>query len=811
MCEPCLPSTHQSQPGMVACEPCELHTTSNAASASCDLCVAGRYHQDNLTASTATCQSCPVHAQCIENHTTLSSILVDLHHWRSGPKTARIYGCLRRHDGGSNCVGSSSPHHTHNAYCVDGAHGPLCEVCETSKFFDSSSARCKSCDAEKTAVIGVVVLVLFLGVFVAWTRLILPRLSRGTFLTHRAGRIQKIGLTLLQQLKTGSILAPAKIIFSFIQLVAEMTSIYDVPLPSSWTLAFQTLHVARFELVAPECVGGFYNYLLLRTTIPVAIMLLTNAISVALLAAHAPACTPKVMRRASLLDKLRAFRSQFRRHQPAFLSAAPSPTSGGPLSEQPQSKPQLSHARSSNPKNLQQLDLAPSATPRGKQDEEMANKRPSSFKQAAFNASPINLLIIYVLVGVISADICKAWSCKKFETSSESGEYISRLRSDMLIDCGSGAHAQIKTLALGLLGMWPITVMVAFGALLAAAHNSIRHRRPTRFSSSLAFLHRDFHPEWYFWELINLLERLVLLGLVLIFVPDNIAFIRLLVGWLVSVIGLIAHVFASPYRTPACNLLAVAVHLAQCCLFVGAMLLKIHVEFAPFLVEFAAGHASARFLVMGFASSSELSIVVYATTFGLIGVTLAAILVHAVLEKQQTGLLEEYIYPHSKAKQIASLTPVSERWHLFLSQLWSGDRLCDPSALRHLSRPSKSFGLNLAIDLSLAMSAVLLRPTPPSASAVLSNLHLAELLWPMPESSGVRFVLLASSWHRGQDQVNSIRRQLGILLPTCRIFMVCEIRFDPATSLLASLLLLLTLVLAMLLTDSGGWTPITGH
>jgi len=49
--------------------------------------------------------------------------------------------------------------------------------------------------------------------------------------------------------------------------------------------------------------------------------------------------------------------------------------------------------------------------------------------------------------------------------------------------------------------------------LLKAASEAISQDRPTRLSSALSFLHRDFKPRMYGWEIAEQFKKLFLVGI----------------------------------------------------------------------------------------------------------------------------------------------------------------------------------------------------------------------------------------------------------------------------------------------------------
>ena len=109
----------------------------------------------------------------------------------------------------------------------------------------------------------------------------------------------------------------------------------------------------------------------------------------------------------------------------------------------------------------------------------------------------------------------------------------------------SDEHAQLRNMAYALIALWPVGAAVGietnsaclpsfralcplsshrkfwirmplagvpalYAALLIATRTSILNRMPTHLTFSVAFLHGDFHTEYYYWELVELARRTIL-------------------------------------------------------------------------------------------------------------------------------------------------------------------------------------------------------------------------------------------------------------------------------------------------------------
>jgi hypothetical protein len=164
------------------------------------------------------------------------------------------------------------------------------------------------------------------------------------------------------------------------------------------------------------------------------------------------------------------------------------------------------------------------------------------------STTPLALLITFAFAPSISVDVFQAWSCEAFGYSATEERYY--LRQDLSIRCySSAAHDHVRSVAYPLIVLWPVGILVLYVALLAMARGPILNRTPNRLVRSIAFLHRDYQSDFYYWEVVELTRRTTLVGWVLL-VDESSAFVRLIVAMLVSLAALVLTVSKKPYRYP---------------------------------------------------------------------------------------------------------------------------------------------------------------------------------------------------------------------------------------------------------------------
>ena len=195
-------------------------------------------------------------------------------------------------------------------------------------------------------------------------------------------------------------------------------------------------------------------------------------------------------------------------------------------------------------------------------------------------SAPFALVVMFAFVPSVSATIFKAWSCQGFGNTPT--ETIYYMREDLSIVCiesaetiyyESAAHKEVVEVAIVLLILWPIGALAICAVLLRAARRPILARTPNRLVRATAFLHRDYHPECFYWELIELVRRTFLTGWVLLF-DESRSFVRILVGLMISVAIFTLTVIRRPYLHHEDRYLAISAQFLVVISFIGAITVK---------------------------------------------------------------------------------------------------------------------------------------------------------------------------------------------------------------------------------------------
>jgi hypothetical protein len=86
------------------------------------------------------------------------------------------------------------------------------------------------------------------------------------------------------------------------------------------------------------------------------------------------------------------------------------------------------------------------------------------------------------------------------------------LRADVSIECNTPEHARITQLAWAAVVMYPIGMWLFTLALLRSASTAIFSGKTTPFSRSVAFLYAGYEVPTFWWELMEMLRKFLLVG-----------------------------------------------------------------------------------------------------------------------------------------------------------------------------------------------------------------------------------------------------------------------------------------------------------
>ena len=147
------------------------------------------------------------------------------------------------------------------------------------------------------------------------------------------------------------------------------------------------------------------------------------------------------------------------------------------------------------------------------------------------------------------------------------------MRDDLRIQCGSPDHDDAVSLAYLAIFLYPIGIPLLYLLLLMSAREAIRADRPTRLSSALSFLHRDFEARMYGWEIAEQFKKLFLVGIMVRVRNDTI--VQLGVAMIFTMVFMLISSIASPYRKQENDYFAVTCNFSLTAVFLFCTMLKV--------------------------------------------------------------------------------------------------------------------------------------------------------------------------------------------------------------------------------------------
>ena len=250
---------------------------------------------------------------------------------------------------------------------------------------------------------------------------------------------------------------------------------------------------------------------------------------------------------------------------------------------------------------------------------------------------------------------------------------VSYLRADYAVVCsttstshsgGSSDHVVIQLWASLAILCYSLGIPLAYAWLLYKVLNEVLNSDYSELSAELSFLHEPFKPPYFWWEIVLVLQKLILVGLFVLepFQPGS--FVQLMLGMSVSLIFTVIQIQVQPYRSKQDNLLATACSISLFSFFLGSVLYRVHeltTDFDAVSAQLSSSWASKRFTL----SSELISALMFASTFGSIGIMVVLQCIELLAPKAEVF---EWQTDHS---QVVPPPLTTEQFHMFLSHNWA--------------------------------------------------------------------------------------------------------------------------------------------
>ena len=331
-------------------------------------------------------------------------------------------------------------------------------------------------------------------------------------------------------------------------------------------------------------------------------------------------------------------------------------------------------------------------------------------------ALPTILKVVFVLYPLVSTAAFEGFPCYEFEDGR------GWLIADVAIECRTPDHNRATLLAWVAVIIYPVGLWLSNLMLLWRARDAIKGGKQTPLSRSIAFLFKEYEPEFYWWELAEMLRKFLLVGLFVVFEPGSIT--QIITGTIVCAVYLMIQLQARPYVNRSDDYLATASSFCLLMVFFCSVIYKYAaLTDTQDLREKMSTEQKADYLV----SSVTLSAVLLMSILGSIvfsGV-LAVVQISATLKKQ--AQLRRLMFC---TEELAVPVPY--------------DFVRDSTALEHM------------VNSGLYKKSI--------------DGGIAEEAWPLP-TAGPFHVFLSHNWKHGQGVMRIVKDTIREMLPGASVFL----------------------------------------
>jgi len=190
-------------------------------------------------------------------------------------------------------------------------------------------------------------------------------------------------------------------------------------------------------------------------------------------------------------------------------------------------------------------------------------------------AVPLTLLILFFAFPPVTSLAFRLFEeCTTFSDElGESQAFLISSRKHYAVACPSDELADAQSLAWVAILLYPVGVVVFSAWLLYLGRaRLLLKEQDTPYTRSIAFLHAPFVPSYFYFDLLELCKKLLLIGFASLIEPGSI--MQIMIAVLVSLLFLVLHLQSLPYRRHLDNMLATTIHLGLCVFFIWCLLLQ---------------------------------------------------------------------------------------------------------------------------------------------------------------------------------------------------------------------------------------------
>ena len=212
---------------------------------------------------------------------------------------------------------------------------------------------------------------------------------------------------------------------------------------------------------------------------------------------------------------------------------------------------------------------------------------------------------------------------------------------------------------------YSLGIPIAYACLLYKVRNELLNSTYSDLSAALTFLHGPFKPPYFWWEIVLVVQKLILVGLFVLepFQPGS--FVQLMLGMSFSLIFFVVQIQVQPYRSKQDNLLGSVCSLSLFSFFLGSVLYRFHeltADFEAVSAQLTSSWASKRFTL----SFELISALMITSIFG----SITMVVVLQCIELLAPNSLEFFLWEMDHSQVVPPLL-TADQFHMFLSHNWA--------------------------------------------------------------------------------------------------------------------------------------------
>ena len=129
-----------------------------------------------------------------------------------------------------------------------------------------------------------------------------------------------------------------------------------------------------------------------------------------------------------------------------------------------------------------------------------ANRTSARLKGGLIRALPYLLGLSFLAFPMVSSLAFQAFSCEPFDGTRF-------LRADYSLNCDADEYGAVINLAWAAIVLYPLAIPLVCLVLLLSTRKAILTEQPTPLSGALAFLHQDYEPSMFWWEIVEIAKK----------------------------------------------------------------------------------------------------------------------------------------------------------------------------------------------------------------------------------------------------------------------------------------------------------------